>query len=304
MCIVALAWNVLENMPICLLSNRDEFYERRSTKIKYWENSPIIAGQDLKSKGTWLGITATGRWAIITNYRDGLEKKTYTTSRGTLVEAFLTSDLTPIRFAQYIEKIQHEYAGFNLIIGTNEQAVYMSNRGEAPQVLANGIYILSNGLLSDEWQKNNHLRKRFTQELIPVIAEQNHFDLAKSEQHTYKENEEKQLQAIVWDILQDQRQVATDLLPNTGVAQDLEKVLSSTFIQSPHYGTKCSNFLRLIKTDHEALQWVWLEKTYKHSQIQNQIQSQNDSEDQSNCEDDSLSQIKKIEQRINSPVAQ
>ncbi|WP_204319230.1 NRDE family protein, partial [Escherichia coli] len=26
MCIVALAWHVLDDMPLCLISNRDEFY--------------------------------------------------------------------------------------------------------------------------------------------------------------------------------------------------------------------------------------------------------------------------------------
>ena len=42
----------------------------------------------------------------------------------------------------------------------------MSNRGEAPQVLANGVYVVSNGLMSEDWQKTRHLRKRFTQEFF------------------------------------------------------------------------------------------------------------------------------------------
>ncbi len=44
------------------------------------------------------------------------------------------------------------------------QAVYMSNRGEAPQVLAKGVYVgCHNGLMSDPWEKTARLRKRFTQ---------------------------------------------------------------------------------------------------------------------------------------------
>ena len=80
MCIVAFAWHVLEDTPLCLISNRDEFYRRPSKKLSTWENSPIIAGHDLQSGGTWMGITASGRWAVITNFRDGTDQTRYPTS--------------------------------------------------------------------------------------------------------------------------------------------------------------------------------------------------------------------------------
>ena len=60
--------------------------------------------------------------------------------------------MLPIRFAQQLEQQQQNFAGFNLFMGTADQAVYMSNRGEAPQVLANGVYVVSNGLMSDHWE--------------------------------------------------------------------------------------------------------------------------------------------------------
>ena len=75
MCIVALAWQVLEDTPLCLISNRDEFYQRPTAGLKAWENSPIIAGQDLQSGGTWMGVTKSGRWAVVTNFRDATDKK-------------------------------------------------------------------------------------------------------------------------------------------------------------------------------------------------------------------------------------
>jgi len=86
MCIVAIAWQVLDEMPLCLISNRDEFYQRPSSHLKQWENSPIIAGQDLQSGGTWMGITPTGRWAVLTNFRDGKDQTSYPTSRGHLIQ--------------------------------------------------------------------------------------------------------------------------------------------------------------------------------------------------------------------------
>lgn len=241
MCIVALAWHVLDDMPLCLISNRDEFYHRPTALLHQWEHTPIIAGQDLQSGGTWMGVTPQGRWAVLTNFRDGRDKKQYETSRGHLVQAFLESDLLPIRFAQQLEQRQQNFAGFNLFMGTAEQAVYMSNRGEAPQVLANGVYVVSNGLMSDHWEKTRHLRTRFTQEFLPM--------------HQHK-TEELSLQHAAWDILEDERKVTTALLPNTGIQPEMEELLSSTFIQSPVYGTRCSNFLRMTNNE-----WIWLEKT-------------------------------------------
>ena len=242
MCIVALAWRVLDDTPLCLISNRDEFYQRPTAALHAWQNSPIIAGQDLQSGGTWMGVTATGRWAVMTNFRDGQDQKSYPTSRGHILQDFLESELTPIRFAQELEKKQCDYAGFNLFVGDREQAVYMSNRGEAPQVLAHGVYVVSNGLLTEHWEKTRHLRKRFTQEFLPMMQ---HPDIP-----------ELDLYYAVWDILEDERKIIPELLPKTGISHELEQLLSSTFIQSPAYGTRCSNFLRM-KTD----EWQWLEKS-------------------------------------------
>lgn len=244
MCIVALAWQVLPNTPICLISNRDEFYQRPTAPLAAWQQSLIYAGQDLQSGGTWMGVTATGRWAVITNFRDGQDQRQYLTSRGHIIQQFLESDLTPIRFAQTLAVKQCEYAGFNLFVGDAKQAVYMSNCGEAPQVLAQGVYVVSNGLMSDAWEKTKHLRKRFTQEFLPLL------------QLNEQQQQEYDLNYVVWDILQDERKVAVDLLPKTGIAEDMELLLSSTFIQSTVYGTRCSNFLRL-----KDQTWQWLEKS-------------------------------------------
>ncbi|MDU6101922.1 MAG: NRDE family protein, partial [Acinetobacter sp.] len=42
MCIVALAWHVLDDMPLCLMSNRDEFYHRPTALLHQWQHTPII----------------------------------------------------------------------------------------------------------------------------------------------------------------------------------------------------------------------------------------------------------------------
>ena len=142
-------------------------------------------------------------------------------------------------------------------MGDREQAVYMSNRGEAPQVLANGVYVVSNGLMSEDWEKTKHLRKRFTQEFLPMLQQ--------------TQIPEHDLNYAAWDILEDERKIIPDLLPDTGISKEMEELLSSTFIQSPIYGTRCSNFLRMT-TD----QWQWIEKTQQGEQQGNIVEMEID----------------------------
>ncbi|MFB2539740.1 MULTISPECIES: NRDE family protein [unclassified Acinetobacter] len=241
MCIVAISWQVMDELPLLLLSNRDEFYARPTQALHYWAEDDIFAGKDLQQSGTWLGTTKNGRWAVITNFRE-IDKKDYPTSRGDLVKNYLTSSLSPMQYAKQLQSIQQNYAGFNLIIGDQKQAVYLSNRGEQPVALANGVYILSNGLLSSVWHKSEHLRKRLAQELLPV---------AQCMQHCPDELMSN-IYPIAMDILQDNRQLADELLPDTGVGYAWEKQLSSTFIATENYGTRCSN---IIAINNKHLTW-------------------------------------------------
>ena len=123
----------------------------------------------------------------------------------------------------------------------------MSNRGEAPQVLPKGVYVTSNGLMTEHWEKTKHLRKRFTQEFLPMLQ------VSSIPHH--------EIEYAAWDILEDERKISSELLPNTGIAHDMEELLSSTFIQSPIYGTRCSNLL-LMKN----IEFKWFEKTQQGEQ--------------------------------------
>lgn len=251
MCIVAIAWQVLEGLPLALLSNRDEFYARTATPLQHWADGVVIAGQDDASKGTWLGTTAQGRWAVITNFRDARDTASYVPSRGQIITDFLHSELSPWQFSQHLAQHQLSYAGYNLICGDRTQAVYSSNRGEAPQLLANGVYVLSNGLMSESWAKCEHLRQRFNQELLPSLHQHLATDFVKNPAQAWAA-----LLPQVWDVLEDERQRADELLPDTGVGVQMERLLSSTFIQSPIYGTRCSNLMLMAEQ-----KLLWWEKT-------------------------------------------
>ncbi len=53
MCIVALAWQVLTDTPLCLISNRDEFYRRPTAALAAWPDSPIVAARFNRAVRGW-----------------------------------------------------------------------------------------------------------------------------------------------------------------------------------------------------------------------------------------------------------
>ncbi len=223
MCIVVLAWQTVPNKPLILFGNRDEFYHRDAAPLSIWSNSPIIAGRDLQSGGTWLGITASGRWAIITNFRRKENPPSNAITRGALVADYLNGDSEPLAFLQSVNPEQ--YAGFNLIVGTLTDAAILGNRGTPPQPLPAGVHTLSNALIDTEWPKTKRLSQGFRA-----------LDLTANDDA---------LVTSGFDLLNDETKAAIADLPNTGIGMDMEEVLSSIRIDSPIYGTRVSSVLLL-----------------------------------------------------------
>jgi uncharacterized protein with NRDE domain len=224
MCIVALAWQILPNTPVLLLNNRDEFFHRPTATLAWWADANVLAGRDLEAQGTWLGIDPTGRWAVLTNYREK-PHSTGLQSRGELVRDYLSQGLSPLRFAEAIA-LQH-YAGFNLIVGDQQQAVVVSNRGTAPTPLGAGLYVLSNALLDTPWSKVERLRRRVTQEVLPLFAQA-----------------QADCEDAAFAVLSDQTLAADDELPDTGIGLEWERMLSPICIVTPVYGTGTSTVLQ------------------------------------------------------------
>ncbi|PNK60699.1 NRDE family protein [Psychrobacter sp. FDAARGOS_221] len=263
MCIVAIAWQLFDEMPLVLLSNRDEFLARPTLAAHQWQESPIYAGRDQQSGGTWLGlhqissqlslnehtdlqqqVTQNGRWAVVLNFRDGRQSSPDQRSRGELVTHFLTSDLSPLVFARQI-KLQ-DYAGFNLIVGDQRQAVVVNNRGYPPTPLHSGLHVISNGQPNDPWFKSEKLRGRVRQEVLPLIAES--FEFYNGDMSYW--------QSAAWQVLQDRVQAPSNQLPDTGMPEQLEQSLSSICIDTPelpNYGTRTQSILTLrLQPSNEA----------------------------------------------------
>lgn len=226
MCIAYLAFGHAE-WPVFIAANRDETHARPSAPAAPWPDHPeLIAGLDLQGGGTWLGLGHGGRFALLTNYREPARRMACPPSRGDLVRDFLLIDQSPESYARSIHVAGQAYNGFNLIVGTPEQVFYIGNRSgqDAPTELAPGRYVLSNHLLDTPWPKADRLRAAL--DALPL----DHMD------DTLEQ---------AFAILRDTTQADDDTLPDTGLPIAQERLLSSPFIISPGYGTRCSSVVAL-----------------------------------------------------------
>jgi uncharacterized protein with NRDE domain len=70
MCCAFFWLNAHPQLLLLLAFNRDEFLGRPTEPLRVWEDTEIIGGQDRVNKGTWLGLTRSGRFALVTNFRE------------------------------------------------------------------------------------------------------------------------------------------------------------------------------------------------------------------------------------------
>jgi uncharacterized protein with NRDE domain len=222
MCLILFAWRMHKEFPLILAANRDEFYARPSAPAAFWDDAPdLLAGRDLKRGGTWLGITRAGRLAAVTNYRDPASLKQGAPSRGELVSDYLHSKQNPEAFIHRLEPRAARYNGFSILVGGSSELAYFSNRGEANR-LTPGIHGMSNHLLDTPWPKVEW-GKRALGELLAA--------------------EKDPSPEALLALLSSRSRPPDESLPETGVGLEWERVLSPFFIESPHYGTRCSTVL-------------------------------------------------------------
>ena len=215
MCIILFSWQQHPDYPLLVTANRDEFHDR-ATEAAAWRGQ-VCCGLDEVAGGTWMGVTADGRFAALTNYREPHEPDA-PRSRGLLPYFFLRGDQDPVRFLEDVDAEQHHYAGFNLLIGDREQLWFFSNRETGPpRSVPPGVHGLSNGLLNEPWPK----------------VEKGRSELARLMQ------QEPRHQALL-DIVRDTSQPPDHELPDTGVGLETERLVAPMFIRTPHYGTRAS----------------------------------------------------------------
>jgi uncharacterized protein with NRDE domain len=147
MCLILVAWQKHPEFPLIVAANRDEFHARSAEGAAFWQDHPeILAGRDLEANGTWLGVSRSGRFAAVTNYRGGREASA-AESRGFLVSRFLDGGAAAGEYIAGAAAHGARYSGFNLLAEDGDELWWCSNRDSGPRRLEPGIYGLGNFLL-------------------------------------------------------------------------------------------------------------------------------------------------------------
>jgi len=168
MCLILLAWRAQARHPLIVAANRDEFHARCSDRAGFWNDNPVIlAGRDLEAGGTWMGLSRSGRFAAVTNYRGGRDANAVE-SRGALVMRFLAGDESPADYVARLAGNLGGYSGFNLLVCDGRELWWLSNRDGGSRRLEPGIYGLGNFLL--DTPEVDESKARFARALDSAVA--------------------------------------------------------------------------------------------------------------------------------------
>ena len=224
MCLIVFAWKLVPGCPLMLAANRDEFFARPTQAAGWWDDHPgIYAGRDLQAGGSWLGIDRRGRFAALTNIRNGRAAKLDKRSRGELVANYLRDDADPATYLARVRASAQDYNGFNLIFGDAQSMYWISNEHEHSfRSLEPGIYGLSNGSLDTPWPKVVRAKAQFASLMCQGAPDDAYFEM-----------------------LADTTRASDHRLPDTGVSLEWERLLSPICIEAEDYGTRASTLLRV-----------------------------------------------------------
>lgn len=225
MCLILFAWQAHPDYPLLVAANRDEWRERPAAPAAWWDDaSDILAGRDLEAGGTWLGVTRSGRFAAITNFRDPSDRKSTAPSRGQLVSDYLRGAASPRDYLERLAANAARYNGFNLLLADATSLCYFGSREGTIIDVEPGIHGLSNHLLDEPWPKVEKAKSALGAAFEAKMPE-------------------NALQERSFAFLSDTFHADDAALPDTGVGLEWERVLSPALIVGEKYGTRCSTVL-------------------------------------------------------------
>ena len=238
MCLALVAIEAHARFRFVIAANRDEYYGRPAAPAAWGNAAPfvgILAGRDLAAGGTWLGVTASGRFAFLTNVREPQRYAPSAPSRGEIVPRVLAAR-DPAKELHRIAADGGGYNGFNLLYGDAGGASWVSNRAASPLPVETGIHGLSNALLDTPWPKLSRTKAAFEE---------------------WASRAETDIQPL-FAILADRAVAPNSLLPETGIGLERERALSAPFVIGESYGTRCST---VVTIEYEGQAQV-IERTF------------------------------------------
>ncbi len=226
MCLVVFAWQAHPKYRLILAGNRDESHRRPTQDAQWWpDNDSFLAGRDLQAGGTWLAVSRSGRFATVTNFREGQTSIAGRKSRGALVTDFVADSSSTEEYESSIAK--DEYAGFSLLLSDGESMSYLSNRDELEAKLDPGIYGLSNASLDTPWSKV--IRAKAGLDSLIDSDSVDEIELLR--------------------LLADRTPAAADEIEAEYLPFEIAPALTAPFIIAPDYGTRSSSTVLWGKDD-------------------------------------------------------
>lgn len=153
MCLFAAVFQVNQNCPLFVLANRDESRSRPTEPPQVHRTrarSAWIGGTDVRAGGTWLGVNEAGLLVAVTN-RAKSNLPENVRSRGILCRELLEQpSLDAARKEFEREWRDHEFAGFNLLMFSGEEAIVLEAGDELRiSSLKPGVHTIANRGLNE-----------------------------------------------------------------------------------------------------------------------------------------------------------
>lgn len=147
MCVLVIAWQLRDDVPLLVAANRDEAYARPASAptLELAGESRVLLPVDRHAGGTWEGAADSGLVAVITNRPDG-DFDPARRSRGLLCrDALAQADAQHVRRFLELELDRRRYNSFNLFYADRTHAYVSSWNGDLhTQPLRRGVHVLSN----------------------------------------------------------------------------------------------------------------------------------------------------------------
>jgi uncharacterized protein with NRDE domain len=151
-CTLILYYQQLQDYPIVVAANRDEYYTRKARGPHLLHQPPrVYAGKDEQAGGTWLGVNEFGLLVGIVNRHSTQPQDPARRSRGLLcVDMLCQNDASTARDVLLAEGRARPYNSFYLVWADNAHAYVAYNEGEVTiRTLDPGRYLLTNSSLID-----------------------------------------------------------------------------------------------------------------------------------------------------------
>lgn len=217
MCLLAIAYREHPDIPLIVAGNRDEFHARPSADARWWADRPeILGGRDLQAGGTWLALSAGGRFASVTNFRDAVPPSPKLASRGSLVTDFIDASTTAVDFVRSLSG--DRYGAFNLIVSDGSELAYARNRDADQRALPAGIYGIANAALDTPWPKVVR-----TKDALRALIDADRVN-----------------ETSLFKLLSDRERAPAAEVDAGELPFDKAHALTAPFVVMPEYGTRCS----------------------------------------------------------------